>query len=90
MAYTGELCDCLSTVLSVWFPNLVILTLHFGEFLMVVKSWHYTQSQCFFFFAIHALIIGGQRCWEVQLIQGVTVALFLFRLDNLTTVTHLV
>ena len=44
----------------------------------------------FLFFAIHALIIGGQRCWEVQLIQGVTVALFLFRLDNLTTVTHLV
>ncbi len=74
VVYTGGLRDFLSIVLSVWFPNLVILIFRFCELLMVVKSWHYTQSQMFL--AIYVFLIGSQRCWKVKLIQGVTVALF--------------
>lgn len=44
VAHTGGFRDFLYTMLSVWFPNLGILTLHFCELLMVVNSWHYTQS----------------------------------------------
>lgn len=35
----------------------------------------YTESG-FFFVEMYAFIIGGQRCWEVKLIQVVAVALF--------------
>ena len=69
------------------FPCLVVLTLIFCDLLMVVKSWHCTQTQGFLSLAMYALIIGGQRCWEVKLIQIIAVALFLFCLNILTIVT---